>query len=533
MHTARLPPLAALPAVGASGVPATAPVLAVASALLAWAAAPGLGLWPLAFTSWAPLLVALHRSTPRQALFLGALQGFVFNLGLGSWLFQTIRVFGGYSAPTCAALMAVLCAYHGARSALAAWLYARATQRGWPPGLVFGLALAGSEVAYPVLFPWYAGAAVHSIPLLVQPAEVGGPILVSVMLAAGSVALAEIGWARRERRPLCRSRLALAALVVLLLVGHGLVRIPAVDAASARGPAVTVGIVQANLPHASKSSRAALAAHRAESVALTEARHPDLLVWSETAVSAVAAEDRLEEHLHTSVYGEAPGPAPSVPVLTGAIVRRAARGGALDQRFNAAALIEPGGALSGPYYKNMLLAFGEYVPFGDRFPSLEARLPNAGRLTAGSTSTPLLFRGHPITALICYEDVFPSFVNRAVRAGAPELLVTLSNDVWFGRSAEPVLHLALARFRAVEHRRYLVRATNSGPSSFIDPVGRSLGDIPAFERGSRAAVVRLLSASTPYEVLGDAPFWGAALVVLAMAFWARRPAIRAGNGEDG
>jgi apolipoprotein N-acyltransferase len=530
IHAARLQALLTYPPVEAGARRAAAPTLALASALLAWAAAPPLDGWPLAFVCWAPLLVALHGKTPRSAFWIGAFQGLVFNVCLGSWLFRTIRVFGGYSNVTCAALMILVCAYHGARTGLCAWLHARAARRGWPAGIAFGLALAASEVAYPVLFPWYAGASLHSAPLLVQLAEIGGPILVSFALAGANVVLAEIGWARLERRAPSRRRLGLAALGPIAMLGYGIVRVPAVDAAAADAPAIRVGVVQANMPHVGKSIRAALTVHRSESAALEANGGVDLLVWSETALPAAISEDRLREHAHAAVFGDGGEPAFRTAVLTGAIVRREASGGAPAQERNAAVLVEPGGALGGAAYKNVLLPFGEYIPFGDRFPELHAWLPNAGRLAAGATSEPVVFRGHRITTLICYEDVIPSFVNRAVAEGDPELLVTLSNDVWFGRSAEPALHLALAKLRAVEHRRYLVRATNSGPSSFVDPVGRSVDETPLLERAARVGRVRLLRGGTPYEVIGDAPWWTAAIVVLAMGF-VERP-VRSSSREQ-
>jgi apolipoprotein N-acyltransferase len=518
-HVARLRTLAAPLSAGASVTRAGA---AVASGLLSWAAAPGLELWPLAFVCWAPLLVALHGASPRAAFWLGTLQGLTFNLGIGAWLVHTLRTFGGYSTLTCATLMALICAYHGMRNGVLAWLHARAVRRGWPAGLVFGLALAASETAYPVLFPWYSAAQVHSVPVLMQLAELGGPVLVSLALAGGSVALAELGWARCDHRAVELRRLGLASLGPLLLLAYGLWRMPAIEAELPGSPELSVGIVQANLPHGTRRPEAAAALHRAESIALAAARQPDLIVWPETAIKAILPEHQLDEQLRGAVFGHEAGPAPRTAVLTGVIVRREADGSSGARHFNAAALLDEEGTLRGSYYKNVLFPMGEYIPFGDVFPRLYQWLPNAGNLTAGTASEPMLFRGHRLAVFICYEDVLPSFANRAIVRGSPELLVTLTNDVWFGHTTEPALHLALAKFRAVEHRRYLVRATNSGPSSIVDPLGRSLEEAPLLERATRVGVVRLLKASTPYEVLGEGPWWVATLLMLTIA-WRRRP----------
>ena len=321
---ARLPPLSPCStppafALSASSLSAEAGVhraiAAAASGLLCWATSPGVDLWPLAFVCWAPLLLALHGVRPRAAFWLGALQGLTFYLALGSWLVQTLRVFGRYSPLTCAALMAAICAYHGLRNGVLAWLHARSVRHGWPPGLAFGLALAASETAYPVLFPWYSAAHVHSVPVLMQLAELGGPVLVSLTLAGSSVALAELGWARGEHRAVELRRLGLALLGPLLLLAYGLWRLPAVEARLAEAPELSVGIIQANLPHASKRPEAAEELPSRREHRARGGRRLALIVWPETAVKAILPEHQLGEHLRKAVFGNGPEPALRTAVL--------------------------------------------------------------------------------------------------------------------------------------------------------------------------------------------------------------------------
>jgi apolipoprotein N-acyltransferase len=100
--------------------------------------------------------------------------------------------------------------------------------------------------------------------------------------------------------------------------------------------------------------------------------------------------------------------------------------------------------------------------------------------------------------------------------GDPHLLVTLANDAWFGDSQEPALHLALASLRAVEHRRFLVRSTNSGISAVVDPAGRVVGRTGVLTRENLRATVGLLDAETLYARLGDWPGWTCASFTLAM-----------------
>jgi apolipoprotein N-acyltransferase len=105
-----------------------------------------------------------------------------------------------------------------------------------------------------------------------------------------------------------------------------------------------------------------------------------------------------------------------------------------------------------------------------------------------------------------------------VKHGDPELLVNITNDAWFGDTAEPWEHLALAQFRAVEHRRYLVRATNSGVSAIVDPVGRVITHGGTFKVESIDATVRWMRSTTVYEVIGDIPWWIVGLAAAAAAF---------------
>src|SRR5262249_25600521 len=149
-----------------------------------------------------------------------------------------------------------------------------------------------------------------------------------------------------------------------------------------------------------------------------------------------------------------------------------------------------------------LLAFGEYLPFGDTFPVLYKWSPHSGRFSPGNTLDPLLVdvKGatHKVSALICYEDILPGFTNRAVAYAEPELLVNMTNDAWFGDTNEPWQHLALAKFRAIEHRRFLVRSTNSGVSAIIDPNGAVVdGTLSTpFKAESHDAIVRWLQGGT-------------------------------------
>jgi apolipoprotein N-acyltransferase len=123
--------------------------------------------------------------------------------------------------------------------------------------------------------------------------------------------------------------------------------------------------------------------------------------------------------------------------------------------------------------------------------------------------------GHRFGVFICYEAVFPDLVRRFTANGA-ELLINLSNDGWFGRSAAPEQHLAMARIRAVENRRWLVRVTNNGYTVVVDPHGRYTARMEADARGAIAAGYGYRSDLTPYVRWGDWPAWMCVVVAVGL-----------------
>jgi apolipoprotein N-acyltransferase len=176
----------------------------------------------------------------------------------------------------------------------------------------------------------------------------------------------------------------------------------------------------------------------------------------------------------------------------------------------------------GRFDKQKLVLFSESMPFGEELPVLYELSPNSGKFVPGKRYDPLTFGEHQIATIICYEDIIPSFVNRIVNNGNPDLIANLTNDAWFGDTTEPWIHLALSTMRAIEHRRYFVRSTNSGVSAIIDPVGRVVKHTGTFTQEAFAAEIAWLRPRTVYESLGDIPWWLASVAALALSFWPLR-----------
>ncbi len=501
----------------------TAYGFAVLSGTLYWLSFPGMNVWPLAFLAFLPLLLAMRGQTPRRSLFLGLVAGLTMNLLGFSWLTTMLKTFSGFPLPLCLLFVSIICAYQGGRIALMGWLYGRARMLGWRAPLVAFGAFAASELLYPLLFPWYFGAAVHNAHALAQMADIGGPILIGVVLMGPSVAIDELLAARVEKRAPYKRMVAIAFAAPFVAALYGVVRIHQVDAAAQAAPPLHVGIVQGNMGLIQKREDSAEGLRRhVRMTADLKKKGVELVVWSESSVTFGVSEDIYKSFYKGTVTNQLGG----VPTIFGGVIIHEDPDPKLERLYNTAFISNSKGEIVGRYDKEYLLAFGEYLPFGDTFPILYQWSPNSGRFAKGTEKTLLDLETasgtHKIAPLICYEDILPAFTNDMVAGTDAELIVNITNDAWFGDTAEPWEHLALATIRSIEHRRYLVRSTNSGVSAFVDPVGRVMSHTSTFKSETLDETVHLMKGATVYEYVGDKPWWVLAAATVFLAF-RRRP----------
>ena len=261
----------------------------------------------------------------------------------------------------------------------------------------------------------------------------------------------------------------------------------------ALGDPLTVAIVQPAVPLAKKWSRG----HRRDilsDLALTTeplyATH-DLIVWPESALPGYR--DQMRGFL-TSIHTQAA--AHDATVITG-IPSRDNEG-----RYNS---IEALGRGSGIYHKQKLVPFGEYIPFEPWLRGVIGffDLPMSQFSPGPPGQAPLVIDDLAIAPFICYEIVYPDFV--AASSKGSQLLVTISNDTWFGNSIGPWQHFQMARFRAVELGRDLIRGTNDGVSAIISAKGEVVSTAPQFTQAVVSGQVQPRSGHTPYAISGSLP----------------------------
>jgi apolipoprotein N-acyltransferase len=184
--------------------------------------------------------------------------------------------------------------------------------------------------------------------------------------------------------------------------------------------------------------------------------------------------------------------------------------------FNSAYFMDHSGVLKGVYDKIHLVPFGEYLPLARVFSFVQVISKDVGEFAAGTDYRLENIGGHPANAIICFEAVFPELVRRFVANGS-QLIINLTNDAWYGDSAAPYQHIAIVRLRAVENRRFLLRAANSGISAVIEPSGRIQASTGILREAICEGGFNFVAARTFYVRYGDAFVFLCAIISVAAA----------------
>jgi len=468
-------------------------------------------LWPLAPLMLAALLALWHAVTPRRAAGIGYLYGLgLFSAGV-YWVFISVHVFGGAPAALAAAVTVALILFLSLYPALVGWLYARLGPAGSPVGalLVFPAVWALTEWLRSWMFsgfPWLSIGYSQSATVLAAYAPVLGIFAVSlgVALTAGGLYAAVISRSWRGRAA------AAIAVAAVWLAGAGLGEVTWTRPA---GEPLSVALAQGNISQNLKWDPDQLEPTLATYRRLT-ARHrdADLVVWPEAAVPALYHEVRDEQLAAIRRDLAADGG----PALVLGVLRYDAGAG---RYYNTLLHLAEEPQF---YIKRHLVPFGEYFPVPDfvRQGLKLLELPYTD-FAGGPAHQPMLnAAGAQISGSICYEAIFGAEMAHAARGS--ELLINASNDAWFGDSIAPHQHLQIARFRALETGRVMLRATNTGITAILGPKGRLRERIPQFRVAALAGTVQPRRGMTPYMRVYDWPLVGLAALLLGVPLVARR-----------
>ena len=467
-------------------------IRALLTALVLLSAMPGItGRWPLLFIALVPLLSVLGRLSVKQSIYTGMFCGICYNAGLFYWIVPVLQRFGGLHTATAVLVLLLLAAYMAVYIALFClllnYLLLQAKSRGNAAALLLltaPLLWTGLDFLRGILFtglPWMdAGYALYRQPLLIQAADLGGHHLITFSVVLVNALLfwfisrIHASFSSSATVSAYHYRYPVAAILLLsCLGGYSLMRYRQVSAETAAADTALVSAVQGNIEQHLKwvPSQKEGAVERYISLSeqiLGEEEKPELLVWPETALPFYPARDPLMNRVRDFVRKH------EVRLLTGSPYFTVnPEKNSYQEKVsysNSALLLDHSGRIPARYNKQHLVPFGEYVPLRKYLWFLKPLVELIGDFTPGDSFKPL--DGEKIQAgvLICFESIFPYIARQEAVEGA-DLLVNLTNDAWYGESSAPYQSWAMTVFRAVENRRGLVRAANTGISGFVDPTG--------------------------------------------------------------
>jgi apolipoprotein N-acyltransferase len=491
----------------------------IAGSILVYGFAP-YGFWPAALLSPSIFSVLLYRYQG-NAFFLSFAYFFgVFANGVG-WVFVSIHTYGMTAFVPALLMTAIFVAFLALVSSIPFIFYAKYFRNS---KLALLLAFPAIWVVNEWLrswlltgFPWlYIGYA-HTDTSLGGYAPIGGVYLISFLSVASAQAalylgskLRSIGGLRRE----AKQRLALTSISIIVIwgVGNGISSKHFTEADEGK---ISVALLQPNVPLEVKWDPRK---HRQIALKLNDSAdllwQHDLQLWPEAAIPAVYSQ---MEYFIESI--DRRGKEQNSAVITGVLSDES-----FEEIYNSVIGL---GKAEGIYHKQRLVPFGEYVPLEQylrgliEFFNLPSSIIQRGPYLPEQLSVTTRDNHHyTLAPFICYEVVYPDLVVKNSKQAS--VLATISNDAWFGRSAGPLQHFQMARMRAMEHRKFMLRSTNTGLSGIIDPFGRVTAKAEQFVHTTVSGTIYTSSGLTPYAKIGSMPIILLSFLLLVCTFFITR-----------
>jgi apolipoprotein N-acyltransferase len=487
-----------------------------------------------------------RRPSPLSAFLLGLITGLIYFTGTLYWITHVMATYGDMPTWVAVLINAALIVYLSLFPAFfAAAMRRLVAARGHAMLFAAPIVWTATELGREHLltgFPWVLlGYSQTTVLPIAQLASITGVYGVSMLVCAVSAAVVFTARSVRlqadhrgsvrlqaDHRGSVRLQadhrgpakaghyipLGVTLVIVFMIAAWGSRRIAANELTRAGDP-IHVGLVQGNVDQAIKWDPSSAAAIFDDHIRYTRQaimQGASLVLWPESSTPFMFEEDRAGADRLRTIARQA-----HVTLLFGS--DQIERGSA-EKYYNSAFVIRSDGTTAGVYRKMHLVPFGEYVPLQQMLFFAGPLTKQVGTFAAGATPEVLPIDGHKASIAICYEVVYPSLVRQFVAAGS-ELLTTITNDAWFGRTSAPYQHFEQASMRAIEEGRYLVRAANTGISGIVDPYGRVIERSDIYQPAVLAGEARFLRASTVYAQYGDVAAYAslAATIALLLMKW--------------
>lgn len=471
--------------------------------------------------SWLPALFVIARLRGWRAFAAGWLVGASANAAIFAWIVPTIAVFTDLGSAVGVLALALFAASFGLYAGVFAWGFASirsAAGAAWP--LAIAAWFTACEFLGPQFFPYFQGVAWYQTPaLFLATAMTGVAGITFLVLLANAVALQalETVRARRGARAVAANALALLLLLAAAAAAAQWQNLR-VTAAEHEAASLRVALIQPGGDPVAPGARNAAEAERNVEKLAAQARDA---LDSDPSIQVVVLPEKSLDWEPTKRWNRAIrdlAPTRRVEVWTGASSSDKSDP-ARPRSFNSAYRLRADGTIDPRYDKNVLVPFGEYVPFGDRLAWLRQAIGRRG-FDAGH-ALPIYDAGKArFVFLICYEAILPAYVRDPVQRGT-DLIVNLTYDGWFGDTAEPTQHLMLVAVQAAQLGVPVLRATTTGISALIDARGRIVARTALFERATLVGDVAPLRAPGLYVAWGDWFAWSCsgASALLLISRW--------------
>jgi len=448
-------------------------------------AIPPYTLWWVAIISLSIFAYNLHRQKTKKTIFSHALLFGLGFLGTGaSWVFVSIYEFGGTSLPLAAVMTSLFVIVNAIALAIPFCGLAYFKQNEWRLLLGFPVFFVLNEWLRSWLFtgfPWLFLGYGHIDSPLVGWAPVGGVFFVSLISAFFSSALCLLFL------PSVQSKIKILSVIAVAMFWAEGKALTSFEWTEPSGEAIKIGIVQPNIPQELKwSPEFRQPTFDILNSLSEEVWQQDIIIWPEAAIpdlysrSSAFLNEINQKALQTNTH-----------LITGILYDD------MEKQTYLNSLIGLGKS-EGVYFKQRLVPFGEYVPLESFLRGVIHffNLPTSIITKGHSNQIPIKIGDHTISSAICYEIVYPALVAEETKN--TDMIITVSNDAWFGESLGPRQHFHMSRMRAVETGRYLVRSTNNGISAIIDKKGKIQYRSEQFIRTTLSGEAIPMQGNTPF-----------------------------------
>jgi apolipoprotein N-acyltransferase len=489
--------------------------LAMVSGALLVLSFPKFGHPAFGWIALTPLLVAISGAALRRAFLLGLATGVIYFTGTLYWITGVMAVYGGLQTWVAILINGGLIAYLALFPALFALIMRRLVMAyGRSALLAAPVVWVATELARASItsFPWaLLGYSQVTVLPIAQLASLFGVYGLSMLVAAVSAALAFAApGVRQVQSSPARYVPTFGVLMIVLAVAVWGSRRVAASEWTRAGEPIRIGMIQGNVDQAQKWDVTRASAIFRDYLNLTRQairEGAQVVLWPESSTPFL-----FEENFQAAAMVRTLAQQAKVPIVFGSDqIER----GRPDRYYNSAFLVRADGTTGGVYRKMHLVPFGEYVPFQRLLFFAAPLTEQSGTFSPGLIPELLPVDGHRISVAICYEVVYPDLVRQFVTGGS-ELLTTITNDAWFGRTSAPIQHFQQAAMRAIENGRYLVRSANTGISGIVDPYGRVLAQTPIFESAVVVGEARFLRTSTFFSRHGDGLAYASVVATLVL-----------------